>query len=88
LLFAINVPSVRDHSHNNFSRSLVCEVENSVVTHTNAPPVPILEFPAAGWKGLVFQREERADDTLLHRRRKAGQLLFRVASKIYSPTHA
>lgn len=88
VLFAINVPSMRDHSHNNLSRSLVREVENSIITHTNAPSVPILELLAGAWKGFLFQREKHAGNTPLHRGRKAGQLLLHVATKIYPPAHA
>ena len=51
LLSAINVTPVRDDSHDDFARGFVGEVENSIITHANAPAVAILELLAASWKG-------------------------------------
>jgi hypothetical protein len=72
LLSAINVTPVRDDSHDNFTRSFVGEVENSIITHANVPAVAILELLATGRKRIVFQREEHAGDTLLHRAWEPG----------------
>jgi hypothetical protein len=85
---------VRDQSQDNLARSFVCEVENSIITYANAPPVAILELLAASWKGLFFQREKHAGDALLNRIRicasdkvlsEAERALASITEQYFSP---
>jgi hypothetical protein len=52
--------------------SLVGEIENSIITHPNAPAVAIFQLFAPGWKGLAFQGEKHASHALLLRCGKPG----------------
>ncbi len=76
-----------NHSDNDLPRRLVREVEDTIISHANAPAIAILEFLTTGREGIAFQRKEDARDPLSHRARKPGQLLLRIAGELDPPGH-
>ena len=86
-LSPIHISSVTDNSDNNLSRSLVSEVEDSIIAQANAPAIAIFEFFATGRKRIVFKSQESAGDALLHGNGQPGQLLPCPATHLNAPAH-
>ena len=87
-LLAINFAAMADAADDNFLQLRVREKEHALVAHANAEAIPVLQFLAAGWEGIPFQRQDGLGDAKLNLRMKAGQFLARIAGDVDLPAHA
>ena len=77
-----------DHANNDLPALLVCQIENPVITNSDAPAVAVPEFLTSVGERMLLQSQERLCNPRLSGAGKATELLLFVPRDLDALTHA